>query len=545
MQTVQSAWNDLERHKAEFAGVSLNSLFAADPDRFDRLCLRLDDLVVDISKNRITERTLGLLHRLAELSGLPSKRAATLAGERVNGSENRAALHTALRAPRDAVVRVDGIDVIPEVHAVLDRFLAFAEQVRDGTCRGAGGEAFTDVVHIGIGGSVLGPTMIAQALTPYHHPRIRTHFVSNVDGAHLHDTLAGLTPGTTLFLIASKTFTTQETMLNAASARRWLVAALGEAAVADHFTALSTNLEAVAAFGIDAERTFGFWDWVGGRYSPWSSIGLPVAIAVGAEQFRALLAGARRMDEHFANAPLAENIPATLGLIGIWYRSVLGYASSAIIPYDQRLTRLTAHLQQVDMESNGKSVRLDGSPVTVPTAGVLWGEAGTNVQHSFFQLLHQGTDVVPCDFLLAAEPHEDMPGHHDVLVANCLAQTQALMTGRTLEDAARLLVEAGMTPEQAASLAPHRTFPGDRPSTTLLYRKLDPRTLGMLIALYEHKVFTQGAIWGINSFDQWGVELGKELATRLLPAVEGDAVPRDADASTLGLIGALKRLRAG
>ncbi len=527
------------------AAVSIPGLFEEDPARFEAFSLRLEDLLVDFSKHPVTAETLALLRGLAERSGLAERRDAMLSGGKVNLSENRAALHTALRAPRDRVIKVDGRDVVPEVHAVLDRVLAFAEAVRSGDRAGADGAPFRDVVHIGIGGSVLGPAMISQALTPYHHDRARVHFVSNVDGADLHDTLKRLEPARTLFLIASKTFTTQETMLNAATARRWITGALGEDAVGAHFAALSSNPDAVAAFGIAETNTFGFWDWVGGRYSTWSAIGLPVAIAVGAAHFRDLLAGAHAMDAHFAGEPPERNIPLTLGLLGVWHRSILGRASSAVIPYDQRLTRLTAHLQQVDMESNGKSTRLDGTPATVPTAGVLWGEAGTNVQHSFFQLLHQGTDIIPVDFLVAASPHEDLPGHHDLLLANCLAQSQALMLGRSAADAERLLLEAGAEPARARALAPHRAFTGNRPSTTILYRKLTPRTLGMLIALYEHKVFTQGAVWGINSFDQWGVELGKELANRLLPAVRGTALAEDTDGSTRGLIGALRRLGGG
>lgn len=544
MRNSDAAWRDLERHAADMKSVSLNQLFVEDPERFGSFSLQLDDLLVDFSKNLVTRETMSLLQDQATSSNLSARRDATLAGDIVNISENRAALHTALRAPRDVVVRVDGRDVIPDVHSVLDRFCAFADAVRSGTVTGLSGESFRDIVHIGIGGSVLGPAMITQALTPYHHDRARVHFVSNVDGAHLHDTIKTLNPATTLFLIASKTFTTQETMLNASSARRWITETLGEAAVSNHFAALSTNTEMVTAFGISADHTFGFWDWVGGRYSTWSSIGLPIAIAIGSDRFRELLAGARRMDTHFADAPLAQNIPVVLGLIGVWYRSILGYSSSAIIPYDQRLTRLTAHLQQVDMESNGKSTRVDGTPVATATAGVLWGESGTNVQHSFFQLLHQGTDIVPCDFLAAARPHEDMPGHHDMLLANCLAQSQALMTGRSIGEAEALLLEQGLDAAEAKTLAPHRSFTGDRPSTTILYRQLTPRTLGMLIAMYEHKTFVQGVLWGINSFDQWGVELGKELASRLLPAVRGESADASADASTLGLLDALKRLGA-
>jgi glucose-6-phosphate isomerase len=543
MNSVDAAWHALRHHKDDIQSVSLNQLFAHDGRRFESFSLRLDDLLVDFSKNLITKETLRLLRQTAEWAGFAQRREATLSGAEVNSSEDRAALHTALRAPREAVIKVDGRNIMPDVHGVLDQTRAFADSVRNGGVTGSSGAIFNDVVHIGIGGSVLGPAMITEALTPYHHERIRIHFVSNVDGAHLHDTLRNLEPETTLFLIASKTFTTQETMLNAGSARRWVTEALGEDAVAQHFVALSSNLEAATRFGISDERAFGFWDWVGGRYSSWSAVGLPVAIAIGPDGFAALLAGARHMDEHFASAPLEENIPATLGLIDVWYRSILGYASRAIIPYDQRLSRLTAHLQQVDMESNGKSRRIDGGPVTEPTAGVVWGGVGTNVQHSFFQLLHQGSDIVPCDFLVAAQPHEDMPGHHDMLLANCLAQSQALMTGRSLEEAKAFLLAEGMAPAKAIALAPHRVFGGNRPSTTLLYRKLDPRTMGMLIALYEHKASVQGALWGINSFDQWGVELGKELANRLLPAIKG-ATPELADGSTLGLLDDLRRLRS-
>ena len=543
MDSIDAVWAALAQHRQEIESTNLNQLFAENAGRFDSFAMRLDDeLLVDFSKNLVTHRTLELLRCGAELSGFKSKRASMLRGEKINITEKRAAMHTALRAPRDTMIEVDGRDVAGEIHEVQERVCAFAEAVRTGGAVGFCGKAFTDIVHIGIGGSVLGPAMIIEALVPYHHDSVRVRFVSNVDGAHLHDTLKGLDPGTTLFLIASKTFTTQETMLNATSARRWIVDGLGEDAVSSHFGALSTNLEAANAFGIPADRVFSFWNWVGGRYSLWSAVGLTVAIAIGAAGFRALLAGARRMDDHFASAPLDQNIPATLGLIGIWYRSVLRYSSHAVVPYDQRLSRFSAHLQQVDMESNGKSVRLDGTPVGVPTAGVLWGEAGTNVQHSFFQFLHQGTDVIPCDFLVAATPHENMVGHHDVLIAHCLAQSQALMTGRAVSDTKAMMVAAGAAEDEAAMLAPHRAFPGNRPSTTMVYRRLDPRTLGMLIALYEHKVFTQGVLWGVNSFDQWGGELGKELAGRLLGFIQGKEV-EGMDASTRGLIREIRRFR--
>jgi glucose-6-phosphate isomerase len=430
---------------------------------------------------------------------------------------------------------------VPEVHAVLDGMAAFADGVRSGRIAGSGGH-FTDVVNIGIGGSDLGPAMVTRALSPYHDgPRL--HFVSNVDGAHIADTLAGLDPATTLFLVASKTFTTIETMTNARTARAWIVAALGEPAVGSHFAAMSTALDKVAAFGIDPARAFGFWDWVGGRYSVWSAIGLPVMIAIGPARFGEFLAGARAMDRHFRDAPLGENLPVILGLLGVWYRDVWGFPAQAVLPYDQRLERFPAYLQQLDMESNGKRVRLDGTPVARPTGPLVWGEPGTNGQHAFYQLLHQGTDVIPCDFIVAAEAHESYPEHQELLIANCLAQSEALMRGKTLAEAEAELAGQGLPPERVRALAPHKVFPGNRPSSTLLYRILDPATLGTLIALYEHKVFVMGTVFGINSFDQWGVELGKQLATELLPMVKGAAGPSGRDGSTAGLVAAVRAMR--
>jgi glucose-6-phosphate isomerase len=428
-------------------------------------------------------------------------------GDKVNNTENRAVLHTALRAPRGATIQVDGENVVPAVHETLDRLFAFAEGIRSGTIAASDGKPFTDVVNIGIGGSDLGPVMATGALAPYHNgPNL--HFCANVDAAQISDILRRTDPARTLIIVASKTFTTVETMTNARTARAWLVEALGEAAVGAHFCAVSTALEKVAAFGIAPDRTFGFWDWVGGRYSVWSAIGLPVMIAIGAANFREFLAGARAMDEHFCAAPLAQNLPVLLALVGVWHRNACAYPARAILPYDQRLARLPAYLQQLDMESNGKGVARDGSPRPYPATGPLvFGEPGTNGQHAFYQLLHQGTDIIPCEFLIAAEGHEPhLRHHHELLIANCLAQAQALMAGRTLEE---------------AKGNPHRVFPGNRPSVTLAYRKLTPRTLGSLIALYEHRIFTEAAIWDINAFDQWGVELGKELATRLLPSVQG------------------------
>jgi glucose-6-phosphate isomerase len=429
------------------------------------------------------------------------------------------------------------------VHQVLDRFTRFADAIRSGEVRGIAADRFTDVVNIGIGGSDLGPAMAVAALTPYREHGPRVHFVSNVDGAHLADTLAPLDAERTLFLIASKTFTTSETMTNAASARDWLSYRLGEEAVPEHFAAISTNLAKVGEFGIRPERVFGFWDWVGGRYSVWSAIGLPLAIAIGGDNFRRFLAGAHAMDLHFRERPLDRNMPVVMGLLGVWYRNVWDFRTHAVLPYDQRLSRFTAHLQQLDMESNGKRVTRDGRLVEYRTGPVVWGEPGTTGQHAFFQLLHQGTEIVPADFLIAAEPHEDMGDHHAKLVANCLAQTEALAFGKAEAEVREELTKAGLSGDALEALLLHKVFPGNRPTNTLAYRRLDPETLGRLIALYEHKVFVQGAIWNINSFDQWGVELGKALATRLLPVVEGEAPADNLDSSTRGLANHLRTLR--
>lgn len=532
-------WAKLAEHHQATQARPLRALFAEDSARFTDFSARLDDLLLDYSKTAVTAQTRALLLELAEATGVAGQRDAMFAGEATNTTEKRAVLHTALRAPKSHSVLVDGQDVMPAIHETLDRLAAFADGVRGGRIAASDGAPFTDVVNIGIGGSDLGPVMVTLALAPYHDgPRL--HYVSNVDGAHIADTLARLDPARTLFIVASKTFTTVETMTNAATARRWIAAALGEAAVGAHFAAVSTALDKVAAFGIAPDRVFGFWDWVGGRYSVWSAIGLPVMIAVGPTHFRAFLAGAHAMDEHFRTAPLAHNLPVLLGLIGIWHRDICNYPARAILPYDQRLLRLPAYLQQLDMESNGKRVRKDGSPVERPSGPLVWGEPGTNGQHAFYQLIHQGTDTIPCEFMVAAEGHEpELAHHHRLLLANCLAQSEALMKGRTLEEARELLAKQGLSEADIAALAPHKVFPGNRPSVTLAYRKLDPFTLGRLIALYEHRVFVEAAIWGINAFDQWGVELGKELATALLPVIEGKA-PADAhDSSTAGLAGYL------
>ncbi len=534
-QRLDRIWSELAARRTATKDRHLRALFAADPRRFHRFSARLDDLLLDYSKTAVTPEIFALLLDLAAAAGIEAKRDAMFAGAAINTTENRAVLHTALRNLSDRPVTVDGTDVMPEVRATLDRLFAFAEGVRDGRIAAADGGRFTDVVNIGIGGSDLGPVMATLALAPYHDgPRL--HYVSNVDGAHIADTIARLDPARTLVIVASKTFTTIETMTNAATARKWLAGALGEAAVGAHFAAVSTALDKVAAFGIKPERVFGFWDWVGGRYSVWSAIGLPVMIAVGAENFRAFLAGAHAVDEHFRTAPLGENLPVIMGLIGLWHRDVCGYPTRAILPYDQHLLRLPAYLQQLDMESNGKRVRKDGTPVARPTGPVVWGEPGTNGQHAFYQLIHQGTDVVPCEFLIAAEGHEaDLAHHQRLLIANCLAQSEALMKGRTLEETRAQLAAKGVAPAQIEARAPHMTFPGNRPSLTIAYRKLDPFALGRIIALFEHRVFVEAAIWDINAFDQWGVELGKELATALMPVIEGKADGAGHDSSTAGL----------
>ncbi|MEL6297569.1 MAG: glucose-6-phosphate isomerase [Pseudomonadota bacterium] len=535
---VQAAWDNVSARHRDLGDTTLRALFAADPGRFQALSMRACDLLVDISKQRINEAARAALIELARAAGVEARRDAMVSGAAINTTEGRSVRHMALRAPRDDDAFAD---VSADVHGVLDRFVGFAEAVRSGAKAAADGGAFTDVINIGIGGSDLGPVLATGALAP-NHDGPRVHYVSNIDGAHFGDTVRGLNPARTLVIVASKSFTTLETMRNAQTARAWIADALGEAAVGSHFAAVSTNLEAVAAFGIAPDHVFGFWDWVGGRYSLWSSIGLPVAIALGSDDFRALLAGAHAMDQHFRSSPLEENLPVLMALIGIWNRNVEGHASLALIPYDQRLHRLAAYVQQLDMESNGKSVRLDGDPVTTSTAPVIWGEPGTNSQHAFFQMLHQGTDVVPVDFLIAAEAHEDgadYANHHQSLIANCLAQSEALMRGKTRDEAREELLAAGVDVETAARLSTHKTFPGNRPSTTIAYPKLTPHVLGQLLALYEHKVFVQGVVWGINSFDQWGVELGKVLAQEITAGMSGDASLGDRDSSTVGLLAAL------
>jgi glucose-6-phosphate isomerase len=523
----------------ETNAIDIRAAFAADPQRFARYSITVEDFLFDFSKCAVNDAVLDGLVEIARKAGVETKRDAMFAGEIINITEERAVLHTALRNRANTPVLVEGKDVMPDVNAVLDAMGAFSDGVRSGALKGATGKKITDVVNIGIGGSDLGPVMATLALAPYHDgPRL--HFVSNIDGAHIADTLKLLDAETTLFIVASKTFTTIETMTNAATARRFIADALGEAAVGSHFCAVSTALDKVAAFGIGAERVFGFWDWVGGRYSIWSAIGLPLMIAIGKESFADFLAGGHAIDNHFRTAPIRENIPMLLGVIGYYHRNVLNYPSRAILPYDQRLSRFPAYLQQLDMESNGKSVTMDSTPVEGQTGPVVWGEPGTNGQHAFYQLIHQGTAIIPAEFMIAANGHEKSLRHqHQLLIANCLAQSEALMKGRSFAEAKAQLTAKGMDEAKADRIAPHRVFSGNRPSITMVHDSLTPFALGRLIALYEHRVFVEGALFNINSFDQWGVELGKELATGLLPVVEGKESAAGHDSSTAGLVAAL------
>ena len=525
-------WKALAGHVSEVP--HLRELFDRDAGRFERFSVSGAGIFLDYSKNRITEKTLALLLDLAREADVAGRMRAMFDGERINATENRAVLHTALRRREDEPLMLDGVDVVAEVHAVLRQMESFTRRVRCGEWTGHTGERITDVVNIGIGGSDLGPCMVTEALGFYRRKDMRFHFVSNIDGTHIARVLEAVRPESTLFIIASKTFTTQETLTTAPAAGScFLYSGAGEGDVARHFVALSTNEKAVTAFGIDPANMFAFWDWVGGRYSLWSCIGLSIALAVGMDNFRELLAGARDMDEHFRSAPLERNIPVLLAMLGVWYRNFLGFESHAVLPYDQYLALLPAYLQQADMESNGKGVTLGGRPVSYATGPVLWGQPGTNGQHAFYQLLHQGTTVVPCDFLAAVNPLHGVGEHHAILLANFLAQTEALMRGRTLEEAEREL--AALPHDSRTALAPHKTFPGNRPTNSILYDRLTPRALGSLIAMYEHKIFVQGVVWGINSYDQMGVELGKQLAGVILPELRGQGTAAH-DSSTSGLI---------
>jgi glucose-6-phosphate isomerase len=539
------AFYELECHRDDLHATAVAELFANDPERFAKFHVALDDILFDFSKHRVTAQTLALLFDLARAAGVETRRMALFSGANVNTTEARPALHMALRNFSNVPIYTEGADVMPDVDRERGRVAAFAEAVRNGDIKAFNGKRFTHIVNIGIGGSDLGPAMAAQALAPYVADHLILHFVANVDGADLGDLVVKLPLGETLFIVCSKTFTTAETMANAASARKYVVARLGEAAVADHFCAVSTKLDLVAQFGIRADRIFGFWDWVGGRYSLWSSIGLSLAIGIGAEKFGDFLRGGETIDRHFQTAHLEANVPVLMALLGIWNRNICGFATQAVIPYDQRLARFPAYLQQLEMESNGKSVTLAGTPATLATAPVIFGEPGTNGQHAFFQLLHQGTEIVPVDFLVAAEPTQADPDHHRLLVANCLAQSEALMRGRSQAEAVTQLRGKGMREDAIAALAPHKTFPGSRPSSTFLYKHLSPSVLGQLIALYEHKVFVQSVIWNIDPFDQWGVELGKELANRLVPVVTDAGASLDGfDSSTAGLLAHIRKLKS-
>ena len=546
-------WQKLCAHQKTVAPLHMRDLFAADPKRFEKFSLKFDDLLFDYSKHRMTDETLPLLLQMAREAKIENWRDKMFTGEKINITENRAVLHTALRNRSNAPVYVDGKDVMPDVNAVLAQMREFSQKVRSGTWLGFTGKRITDIVNIGIGGSDLGPVMVCDALKPYASSDLNIHFVSNIDGAHLMRALEKCNAETTLFIVASKTFTTQETMTNALSARTWLLesasleSAKDNSHVAKHFVALSTNAKAVAEFGIDTANMFQFWDWVGGRYSLWSAIGLSIALYVGMDNFEALLTGAHEMDVHFKTAPLEQNMPVILALIGIWYNNFFHVDTHAILPYDQGMARFPAYLQQADMESNGKFICRDGSRVQYKTGPVIWGEAGTNGQHAFYQLIHQGTQIVPADFLMPVHSHYAIGkhgyAHHKILLANFFAQTQSLMLGKTKQEAHAELEKQGLTGDALENLLPHKVFEGNRPTTSIMFDTLTPNTLGKLIALYEHKIFVQGILWDINSFDQWGVEYGKQIAQQILPQLTSEEVVSNYDSSTNGLINHTKKLR--
>ena len=534
---LADSWRALETHQRAVQSMHMRDLFAADPDRCKKFSLQVEDILVDYSKHILTGETVHLLCAMARAARIEEWRDRMFAGEPVNFTEGRPVLHIALRNRSNRPIMVHGKDVMPEVNAVLGHMRSFVADVREGVWKGHTGKRIADVVNIGIGGSDLGPVMVTEALRHYASPSLRVHFVSNVDGTHVAETLKKLDAETALFIIASKTFTTQETLTNALSAKQWFLSRGGtEAGVARHFVALSTNTREVERFGIDPKNMFAFWDWVGGRYSLWSAIGLSIALAVGMDRFEELLAGAHAMDEHFRTSPIEKNAPVLLALIGIWYINFFGATSHAILPYDQYLHRFPAYLQQADMESNGKRVTREGKVVDYATGSVIWGEPGTNGQHAFFQLLHQGTQLIPSDFLVPVVSHNPIGNHHAILLANCFAQTEALMRGKTEAEARQELQRAGLTGEQLERLLPHKIFPGNRPTTTMVFTQLTPRTLGSLIALYEHKIFVQGILWSINSFDQWGVELGKQLAKTILSEIESPVESTGHDSSTRGLL---------
>ena len=542
--TRTASWQKLADHYEQINETEMKTLFAADPRRFERFSIRFNDILIDFSKNRITAETMALLIELAREAGLEAAIAGMFSGERINETENRSVLHVALRNRDNEPVDVDGHDVMPEVNAVLQKMKDFSEAVNSGRWRGYSGKQMTDIVNIGIGGSDLGPVMVTECLRPYAKKGLAAHFVSNVDGTHIAETLNHLDPETTLFMIASKTFTTQETMTNAFTARSWLLESAGDPLhVAKHFVALSTNSEKVVEFGIDKENMFVFWDWVGGRYSLWSAIGLSIGCTIGFDNFTKLLQGAFEMDRHFRDAPFEKNIPVVLALISLWYNNFFGTQTEAILPYDQYMHRFPAYFQQGNMESNGKSTDRSGRRIDYQTGPIIWGEPGTNGQHAFYQLIHQGTKMIPADFLAPAVSHNPIGDHHDILLSNFFAQTEALMNGKAEGEVINELKAAGKTDAEIDRLCPHKVFAGNRPTNSILFRKLTPAVLGSLIALYEHKIFVQGVIWNIFSFDQWGVELGKQLASKILPELSGDRPVDSHDASTNGLINTFKEMR--
>ena len=542
--TETNAWHALTAHYSDMQKTNISELFANDDNRFEQFSKQFNnDILCDFSKNIITQCTLKKLTALAREVNLPAAITAMVAGEQINQTEKRAVLHTALRNRSNTPVIVDGKDVMPAVNEVLAQMKAFCHEIISGNWQGYTGKAITDIVNIGIGGSDLGPYMVTEALRPYKN-HLNMHFVSNVDGTHIAETLKNLNPETTLFLIASKTFTTQETMTNAHSARSWFLAsAESEAHVASHFAALSTNSAAVQAFGIDTKNMFEFWDWVGGRYSLWSAIGLSIALSIGFDNFEELLSGAHEMDKHFVETPLEDNIPVILALIGIWYNNFFGAESEAILPYDQYMHRFAAYFQQGNMESNGKSVDRDGKAVDYQTGPIIWGEPGTNGQHAFYQLIHQGTKLIPCDFIAPAQSHNKLADHHAKLMSNFFAQTEALAFGKSKQTVIDELTSSGMSEADIAALAEFKTFTGNNPTNSILFKQLTPKTLGSLLAMYEHKIFTQGIIWNIFSFDQWGVELGKQLANQILPELTDDHAVASHDSSTNGLINTFKEWR--
>jgi len=541
--TQTQAYQYLSNHLVDIADKHIAELYKIDPKRFEKFSVLFNDIHLDYSKNRIDDTTMALLFQLAKECGLSDAINAMFVGETINKTEKRAVLHTALRNRSNTPVFFEGKDIMPDINNVLEKMKEFSDTIISGNWKGYTGKAITDIVNIGIGGSDLGPVMVTEALKAYKN-HLNMHFVSNVDATHIVETLKNLHPETTLFLVASKTFTTQETMSNALSARNWLIKnGAKNTDVAQHFVALSTNAKAVAEFGIDTKNMFGFWDWVGGRYSIWSAIGMPIALSIGFDKFEELLLGAHEMDNHFKDSPFEENIPVILALLGIWYNNFFEAETQVILPYDQYLHRFAAYFQQGDMESNGKCVNRNGDKINYQTGPVIWGEPGTNGQHAFYQLIHQGTKLIPCDFIAPAQSHNQLGEHHNMLLSNFFAQTEALMNGKTKDEVVNELINANVSAEEIENLAPFKVFEGNRPTNSILVKKITPRTLGSLIAMYEHKIFTQGIIWNIFSFDQWGVELGKQLANKILPELQNDAEITTHDSSTNGLINLYKKWR--